>query len=291
MTGFARVEERNRLCSWNWELKSYNGKSLAIRCRLPKGLEHLESAICKHLRERIHRGNLNVNLSVQWLNTDSGCEVNELALNRALKNISLIERKLHNSGPISASDILLIPGVLNMADRILSKDEQKIIDIDIVESFFYGVKELERTRSEEGCQLQGLICDHFDKMEVLISEAEKALEVLPDIVKKQVNLSIDEYLGAHIEIPEERVLQEIALLILKSDPKEELDRLKSHHTSALKLLKKSRNIGRQLEFLCQEMQREINTFCSKSGSLNMTKIGLDLKLVIDRIREQIQNIE
>ena len=215
MTGFARVEERNQLCAWNWELKSYNGKSLAIRCRLPKGLEHLESPISRHLRERIHRGNLNVSLSIKWRNTDSGYNMNELALNRVLKSIWAIERKLHNPAPVSASDILLIPGVLNMGDRILSKDEQKIIDIDIVESFFYGVKELERMRSEEGCQLQVLICDHFDKMEVLISEAEKALEVLPEIVKKHVNLSIDEYLGAHIEIPEERVLQEIALLILK----------------------------------------------------------------------------
>mgnify|MGYP001322521467 CR=1 FL=1 len=291
MTGFARVEERNQLCSWNWELKSYNGKSLAIRCRLPKGLEHLESPICEHLRERIYRGNLNVNLSVQWLNTDSGYNVNELALNRVLKNISVIERKLHNAGPISASDILLIPGVLNIADRILSKNEQKIIDIDIVESFFFGVTELERMRSEEGSHLQVLICEHFEKMELLISKAEKTLEALPDIVKDRLSRSIDEYIGSHTEIPEERVLQEIALLILKSDPKEELDRLKSHHASALRLLEKSKNIGRQLEFLCQEMHREINTFCSKSGSLNMTKIGLDLKLVIDRIREQMQNIE
>jgi len=291
MTGFSNIKRQNRLCSWNWELKSLNAKGLDLRCRLPKGFEHLEVKIKEILSSVFQRGNISVGLNLTWLKSQGCYHVNKSALTQILKFLGPIEKELNNKARSSASDLLRLPGVLEVLDTHISDVEQKKLDEIFLKDLHEAISNLKTMREREGGHLYIILVKQLSRIKNLINDAEKLLKKEPQLLKKRFEESINKVLKLDSELPKERIIQEIALLAAKADIREELDRLKSHHKEALNLLESEGSVGRKLDFLCQELNREVNTLCAKSSFIEMIKLGVEMKVFVEQFREQIQNIE
>jgi len=291
MTGFAKVDGKNANCSWSWGLKSVNSKGLDIRCRVPSSFGELEQFLCDRVAKTLKRGNVTVTLTVDWNQSSGAFQVNQNMLDLVISSLPEIETLIPNLGPISATDILALDGVIENFELEIT-DQQKVdIQKYILADFDLAIQALQKMRVEEGLRLTDVLTNQLGAISELTNRAKDNASTQQDAIKDRLQNQIQNLLGESIKFPEDRMAHEIALLVTKADISEEIDRLVSHEVAAYDYLKSDGAVGRNLDFLCQEFNREANTLCSKSSDIELTKIGLDLKAFIERFREQIQNIE
>ena len=295
MTGFARTSGQyqdglDREASWSIELRSVNGKGLDIRLRIPSSLEAIDQQIRKHLSSKISRGNVSLNLSLKSKENRGMLELNQEAFNdilKAAKTASEISEL-----PMPSLDALLnVRNVLQEQELPENEEETKALQAEILKTIEHALHDFLLARAEEGAKI-GINCqERLDKINDLTDQAIEQASNQTKVIKQKIKENITTLLEQSDDMDENRLHQEAMFIAVKADVSEELDRLKAHVEQANDLLQRAEPIGRRLDFLCQEFNREANTLCSKSSSKELTYIGLELKTVIDQLREQVQNIE
>lgn len=289
MTGYARAAGAVEGASFACEVKSVNGRGLDIRLRLAPGFDALESDIRQLIGQQVTRGSLTFNLTVEREGAGGDLLVNRQALATVLEAITELSGAVAASPP-SIDGILGLRGVLEQRDRPLSADAEEALAAAILAAAGEALSALVQSRRQEGAHIAVVLLDRLAEIEALVARAEahpaRSREVILNRLRQQVA-----DIAADIAMPEDRLAQEALLLATKADIREELDRLSAHVASARQLIAGGGAVGRRLDFLAQEFNREANTLCSKSNAVELTAIGLDLKAAIDQLREQVQNIE
>ena len=290
MTGFSRVEGTEEGYSWAWELRSVNARSLDIRLRTPSGMDRLEAGFRKAVAGQINRGNVSATLTVTRPSRKQEVSVNSEILGQLLTLSSKLSN-LENVSPPSVDGLLTVRGVLEVHEEEETTEQQSKLDSEVVVAFAQATTELVENRIAEGERLTVTINGHLDEIEQCVQEMVGIAAAQPAAIAKRMREQVRALAAEVPALAEERLAQEVALLAVKADIREEIDRLAAHVEGARELLAGGSPVGRKLDFLCQEFNREANTVCSKSSDLNQTRVGLELKAVIERLREQIQNIE
>lgn len=295
MTGFAR--DSGALpdgSSFVWELRSVNGRGLDVRLRLPPGLDVLEAPLREAVGKRLKRGNLNATLTLKREDRAPRLTPDPMALEAAILLVLEVSARLPGAPVPTAEAVLSLPGVLRaeMSEPDEAADEAK--RKALAASFTVALDGLVASRAREGAQLAKILETLLGEIAALRDAA--AVEAAGQTAAQRARLleNLANLLGEgdlRARVPEERLAQEVAMLAQRSDVREELDRLSAHITEARTLLASGEAIGRKMEFLTQEFVREANTLCSKSASVALTRIGLELKAAIERLREQAANVE
>jgi len=291
MTGYAREAGQAGSMAWVWEGRSVNGRGLDLRCRMPPGFDRLEPQVRTAVAAVLSRGNVSLTLTI----ADSAQAAPAL-INRALLDqlIALAGEYAGRGGmaPPRLDGLLAVRGVVeNGAEREGDEAAAKARDAAMLASLQALLAALALARLGEGEKLAAVLGDHLREIEALVAEARANAATQPAAIKARLEAQVAELLGASPALPPERLAQEAALLAVKADVREELDRLTAHIAAARTLLSGGGAIGRKLEFLTQEFNREANTLCSKASDIALTRIGLALKAAVDRLREQSLNIE
>lgn len=290
MTGFADSTGSGEGLRWRWEAKSVNGRSLDLRLRTPPGFDGLEPPARKLASERFLRGAFQISLSVEHDATARGLTVDAAALASAVKIARQVEVET-GLQPARVDGLLALKGVIVADDgETLNEMQRAARDAAILESLGLAFDKLVKARAAEGAKLAILMTAQVDEIAALTAEAASLSAAQPAALKARLEAQLAELLGG-TQITPERLAQEVALLATKADVREELDRLAAHVQDARALIKDGKGVGRKLDFLAQEFNREANTLCSKSSDIALTRVGLKLKAVIDQFREQSQNVE
>lgn len=290
MTGFARAWRDHAVAAITWELKSVNGKGLEARLRLPPGTERLEQPAKQAIQMRFSRGNIQAALTLSQGAAARRPVVNE----ELLAEIAGLARRLETefgAAPATADGLLALRGVLEMPDPAEDEEARAELDAAIAETLESALGDLEDARRQEGAVLGGLILGHVDEIEALTLKAEADPSREPAAIRERLAEQVGLLLDAAPALDAQRLHMEAAFLATKADIREETDRLKTHVAAARALLGEGGLVGRRLDFLAQEFNRESNTLCSKANAAPVTAIGLELKAVVDRLREQVQNLE
>lgn len=294
MTGFARTNKNISLgqnnITWAWEIKSVNGKSLDLKLKLPNGFDDLSINLKSKAAEILQRGSVSAYLEVNTENLTKTVKVDEKLLDTlALQAISLCQK--HPEIPMaSAGELLSQRGVVELDENSLSDEDLEVLKNNILTDFAVACQNLQTDRRKEGEKIKNALKAILEKISDITSNIEKIFENLPEKLKEKLLTQIKS-ISNDINISEDRLVQEIVLLITRADIKEEIDRLKTHIKSAYNLLESDETVGRRLDFLCQELNREANTTCSKACDIAITNMGMELKALIEQFREQVQNIE
>jgi uncharacterized protein (TIGR00255 family) len=291
MTGFARAQGGDAALVWSWELKSVNGRGFDLRCRLPAGWESLEPALRARAARAIKRGNLQVGLILKSGPAASQPRINQPLLEQLAATARELSGRLEMAPP-RLDALLAIRGVVEVAEEAaLDDDARQAREAAALGDFEAALAKLSENRRGEGRRLAAVVEGHLAEIAKLTEAAAATAAAQPQGLRARLERQLDELLAAAPPLPEERLAQELALLASKADVREELDRLRAHVAAARELMVAGGSIGRKLDFLCQEFNREANTLCSKAAEVELTGIGLELKTVIDQLREQVQNIE
>ncbi len=290
MTGFAESAGSHEGLRWRWEAKSVNSRSLDLRLRTPPGYDGLEPLARKLAAERFQRGAFQISLTVEAAEAGKGLAIDPVALASAVR---IAREVAADTGlaPARVDGLLALKGVL-VADDAGALDPliRGARDAAILESLGLAFDKLARERLREGAKLAQVLGGQIDEIARLVTEAAGLAAAQPAALRERLSAQIRELLDGN-GVSEERLAQEVAMLALKADVREELDRLGAHVQDARALLEQGRGVGRKLDFLAQEFNREANTLCSKSSDIALTRTGLALKAVIDQFREQAQNVE
>jgi uncharacterized protein (TIGR00255 family) len=291
MTGFARAQGEVEGIAWAWELRSVNGRGLDVKLRLPGGLDAAEPVLREAAGKVLKRGNVSGTLTVKR-EAAAGMTADFSALER-IKDLAIqLADEIPGALPPRAELLLALPGVMRPANALDDSEElQAALRAAVQAGFLQALEGLAAARVAEGERLAVIVGEQLDEIAALHAEAGREAASQPGLHMARLKAQLSEILAGAPAVPEERIVQEIAMLTTKSDVREELDRLGAHISSARALLAEAVNIGRKLDFLVQEFNREVNTLCSKSGSLPLTGTGLKLKAVVEQLREQVQNIE
>ena len=285
MTGFSRADGSANGFTWAWELRSVNGRGLDLRFRLPSGYDQVETAIREAAGKALRRGNVTASLTLQRESAPR-LAADPAALEQALALALDLHRRLPGSPVPRAEALLALPGVLRPAESNDAADQGAL-----VAGFARALAALVASRQAEGARLAKAIDVLLDEIAALHGQARDEAADQPAAQRARVMDNLAALLREAPSLPEDRIAQEVALLAARSDVREELDRLASHIEAARALLAEAVAVGRRFDFLVQEFNREANTLCSKSASLALTGTGLKLKAAIERLREQVQNIE
>ena len=289
MTGFARADGAHGDARWIWEIKSVNGRGLETRFRLPPGFDFLEPDLKKRLAAKVTRGSVNSNLNLRAGASATEFRLNEQALDQILPMLNKLSLRIDCEKP-RAENILNIRGVVDQVEAETAESDRAALAVAIATSFDETVDRLNEARRSEGAAMATVLAGQFNQIEKLANAARAEEEATPEAIRARLKEQIDSLL-ADGTVAEDRIAQEAALLAVKADIREELDRLDAHVEAGRALFKGGGAIGRKLDFLSQEFNREANTLCSKAPAMALKRIGLDLKSVIDQMREQIQNVE
>ena len=292
MTGFAALTGQTDEYTWALELKSVNARGLDIRMRLSEGSDVLEPLMKTMISKVAKRGAINVSLRTENLRQVSASTLNPSALDDALAAVAIVEAQAAALGqkltPSSVTDILAVRGVY---EPVVGASDTGPLIAAIKTALPDVVKAFAKSRSDEGTALKAVMADQIETIAQLTKEAVMAAGERSKYVAKRLQENLNLILSETDGVDAARLEQELALLAVKADITEEIDRLQAHVLSAREMLEAKGSIGRKFDFLMQEFNREANTLCSKSGSTDLTRIGLDLKTVIDQMREQVQNVE
>ncbi|MEO5325517.1 YicC family protein [Mesorhizobium sp. CC13] len=291
MTGFARAAAENDGTAIAWEVKSVNGKSAEVRLRLPPGYERLEAAARQAVQKRFSRGNFQATLTV---GRTGGAMVQPVVNEAFLRDVAELANRLveqFGAAPASADGLLALRGVFDVPEAVETEEERAAIDAAILACLDASLAGLEQARCAEGEALRALLSGHVAAIETLTLRAEADPSREPAAIRQRLADQVRLLLDASSALDEGRLNMEAAFLATKADIREEIDRLKTHVASARGLLAGGGAIGRKLDFLAQEFNRESNTLCSKANAASVTAIGLELKAVVDQFREQVQNLE
>ncbi|NTF80621.1 YicC family protein [Agrobacterium rhizogenes] len=290
MTGFARREGTSGRSRWAWELRSVNGKGLDVRLRLPPGLERLETDVRKLITDRFSRGNLQVGLSVSVDESRVEAVVNQGALATVLALRDQLTGVIDRA-PLRLDMLLGIRGIVEFKEAEESEEALAARDADIMVGLVAALGDLSEMRSQEGRALGQILLGHVATIEALTATVERDPSRSPQEIAAKLATQVSMLLDGAASLDRDRLHAEAALIATRADLREEIDRLKAHVVAARDLIAKGGPVGRKLDFLAQEFNRESNTICSKSNSAAVTAAGIELKVVIDQFREQVQNLE
>lgn len=291
MTGFARAAGDHAGMALAWEVKSVNGKSVEVRLRLPPGFDRLELPVRQAVQRRFARGNFQATLTL----TRTTPMLAQPVVNEAfLKDVAGLARRLQEQfgvAPPSADGLLSLRGVLEIPETAETDEERAALDQAALALLERALAGLEAARQAEGEALKGVLLGHVEQIGTLTARAEADPSREPAQIRLRIAEQVRQVMDAVSGIDESRLAQEAAFLATRADIREEIDRLKTHVASGRNLLDGGGAVGRKLDFLAQEFNRESNTLCSKSNAASVTAIGLELKAVVDQFREQVQNLE
>ncbi|MBA3449433.1 MAG: YicC family protein [Pseudaminobacter sp.] len=291
MTGFSRTAAERDGVAIAWELKSVNGKTIEVRMRLPQGFERLEPLARQAVQKRFSRGNIQATLTI---GRAAGMLAQPVVNEVFLKDLAGLAKRLQEQfgvAPASADGLLALRGVLDASESAETEEARATLDAAVMAALDDALTELEQARKAEGAALDALLAGHIDAIEILTLRAEADPSREPAVIRARLAEQVALLMDALAALDENRLHQEAAFLATKADIREEIDRLKTHVASGRALLAGGGTIGRKLDFLAQEFNRESNTLCSKSNAATVTSIGLELKAVVDQFREQVQNLE
>ncbi len=290
MTGFARLDGGGELLRWTWEIRSVNGKGFDVRIRLPVGFERLEPSVRERSAARLARGNVQVALSTNAETAGQRFTINEDVLAKVIDAMERIGRKITVQPP-TLDGILALRGVVEMEDAVADEAARQAVDAELLTGLDAALDDLVAMREREGAAIGALLATRLDEMAGLTGQADASPSRAPETIRARLAEQVATLLDAAPALDPDRLHQEAVILATKADIREELDRLHAHADAARDLLAKGGAVGRRLDFLAQEFNREVNTLCAKSNDRALTAIGLDMKAVVDQMREQIQNLE
>lgn len=290
MTGFARAQGASGPYAWAWELKSVNAKGLDLRLRLPIGWDAVEAPVRAAAAKQLARGNVSATLEVKRSGATASVKINEDVLNAVVAAIGQVGKKV-KADPPSLDGILNIKGVVEIADAEENPAEKTAAERAAIAGFEQALKDLVSMRRKEGDALDKIMRERVDQIALLVEAAENAPGRKPEAIKARLAESVKSLLETGEKFDAGRLHAEAVLLAAKADVREELDRLNAHIAAARDMLKGGGAIGRKLDFLAQEFNREANTLCAKANDVKLSQIGLELKTLVDQFREQVQNLE
>lgn len=290
MTGFARADGEYADWQWSWETKSVNSKALDIRVRMPSAHDRLELPSRQAVSKRFKRGSINMVLNLNRASTgedETKYQVNQNLLDHLLA----VVKKHSDSDAPNIETLLAIRGVVEKVDESESETDQAQRHASILKCLDEALEALLLNRQLEGEKLHSILSAQLDEIENCVRNAASVESLRPESRKHRLQTQLRAVLEAEPPVAEDRLAQELAILSVKGDITEELDRLGAHVSAARDLFGEGGAVGRRLDFLCQELNRETNTVCSKSNDNELTKHGLELKALIEQFREQVQNVE
>jgi uncharacterized protein (TIGR00255 family) len=290
MTGFSRADGVAGAYAWAWELKSVNAKGLELRLRFPPGWDSLEIPARSRAAEALARGTVYANLSVNRAGIPPVVRVNESVLAAVLATIGDVAHRI-DAAPPSLDGILALKGVIEVSEADEGEDERAAAEVAILAGFATALAGLSDMRRREGEALGRVLSARLDELAALAGRAEAAPGRRPEAIKARLAEQVALLLDASQRFDADRLHQEAILIASKADVREELDRLAAHVAQARRLVATGGSVGRRLDFLAQELNREANTLCAKSNDVELTNIGLELKAVVEQFREQVQNLE
>lgn len=286
MTGFARVQGEHGGDSWVWEVKSVNARGLDVRVRLPSGHDAVETAVREGIAKRFRRGAFNVALNLTRREGEEALQVDR----GLLEQLIAVTAEYSDAKP-NIEALLALRGVLTASERVTDEAGEAARQKACIENFQSVLGALESARRDEGSRLLDLLDTRLSEIEGFVGEAESTAAARPEAVRQRMKAQLAELLDESSPVSEDRLVQELALIAVKNDVREEIDRLGAHIEQARDLLSEEEPVGRRLDFLCQEFNREANTLCAKANDVDLTRIGMALKASIDQLREQVQNVE
>jgi len=290
MTGFARGHGVAGSYAWSWEIKSVNAKGLDLRLRLPPGWDAVEVPARKNATEKLSRGTVYANLTVERKGVAPTVKVNEPVLAAVLATLKSLSGKVE-AAPPSLDGILALKGVIEITEEDEREEDRRAAETAINAGFDRLLADLIAMRREEGATLGRLLSARLTEIAALAARAEAAPGRKPEAIKARLAEQVATLLAASQRFDSDRLHQEAILIASKADIREELDRLASHVLQVQKLIADGGPIGRRLDFLAQELNRESNTLTAKANDVELTNIGLELKSVVEQFREQVQNLE
>lgn len=290
MTGFAAKSGNIDSFSWVWELKSVNGKALDVRLRVPQGYDHLEIQSRNAIMQNFKRGNIQAGLSITNGKAKEKLTINAEVMDQYLKLAQDLHKRIGGEAP-RADNLLAMRGVLEVVPVLMSEEEQVLRDEAILGSLTEAVQALDAARLEEGARLNETLTAQVNRIAELTKAAKDNPERSAEAIKARLKDQVTKLLETSNSFDPDRLHQEAVMIATRADIQEEIDRLNAHVAAARELLISKEPVGRKLDFLAQEFNREANTLCSKAGDKTMSVIGLELKTIIDQLREQVQNIE
>ncbi|MCV3270835.1 YicC/YloC family endoribonuclease [Roseobacter sinensis] len=292
MTGFASASGSLPPHAWDWELRAVNGKGLDLRLRLPDWIDGLEAGLRKLLSAEVKRGNLTLSLRLARDEQSGAMRVNEAQLASVLEAMAVIEGRADAAGvrlaPASAADIVTLRGVLEQA---ATEDDAGPLAAALMTEAEALLADFNEMRVGEGAALRKLLLAQLDEIAALTAEAARLADARGATLAETLKRNLAKVMENTDAADPDRVAQELALIAVKSDVTEEIDRLAAHVEAARDLIAEGGPVGRKLDFLMQEFNREANTLCAKAQNTELTRCGLALKTVIDQMREQVQNVE
>lgn len=290
MTGFARSQGATDAFAFEWEIKSVNSKGFDLRLRLPPGWDAVEPALRKDAADSLSRGTVYANLTVKPLNTAPAVKINEEVL-AVVERVSAALQKRMGGAPASVDGLLAVRGVVETVDAEVSDAARSAAEAAITKAFASALKSLVEMRRREGDALGVVLRQRLSELAELSAKADTAPGRKPEAVKARLATQIATLLESSDRFDADRLHQEAVLIAARADIREELDRIAAHIAQARDMLDKGGAVGRRLDFLSQELNREVNTCCSKSNDLELTNLGLSMKNVVEQFREQVQNVE
>lgn len=291
MTGFARGQGTIGSYVWSWEIKSVNAKGLDVRFRLPPGWDAVEGPVRKAATDALGRGTVYGNLTVERKGTASTVRINEPVLNAVIATLDTLDNKIVGAARPTLDGILALKGVMEIVEEDERAEDRRAAEVAIIAGFNKTLADLVAMRRAEGATLGRLLSARLDEIAALAARAEAAPGRKPEAIKARLAEQVATLLSASQRFDSDRLHQEAILLATKADIREELDRLASHDEQVRKMLGEGGPVGRKLDFLAQELNRESNTLTAKANDVELTNIGLELKSVVEQFREQVQNLE
>jgi uncharacterized protein (TIGR00255 family) len=290
MTGFARSHGVCGSYAWAWEIKSVNGKGLDLRLRLPSGFDAVEVPARARIAEVLARGSIQASLAVERSGAAPSVHINSAVLDAVLAALRQIKSRV-DATPPSLDGLLAIKGVMEISDSEESEEEKREAEAAVTKGFSDAVAALAEMRRQEGSALKGVLTARLGEIAALADRADKLPARQPEAIRARLAEQVAALLEQSERFDADRLHQEAILLATKADVREELDRLAAHVAQARNLIEQGGPVGRRLDFLAQELNREANTLCAKANDVELTNIGLELKATVEQYREQVQNVE
>jgi uncharacterized protein (TIGR00255 family) len=290
MTGFARADGSTAGYRWTWELRSVNGKGLDVRARLPAGFERLDPSTRERFATRLTRGNIQSTLTVVGEASATRVKINQEVLDEVLAAMRRVSQQI-DAAPPTLDGILSIRGVVEMTESEIDDATRARLDEEILATLERALDDLVAARAREGEAIATVLKSRLAEITRLARAAEASPALTPQAIRNRIAQQVAALLDEAPALDPDRLHQEAVLLATKADIREEIDRLDAHVAAAGDLLEQGGAVGRRLDFLAQEFGRETNTLCAKSNDRALTAIGLELKAVVDQLREQVQNLE
>ena len=290
MTGFARGHGVSGSYAWAWEVKSVNGKGLDLRLRLPPGWDAIEAAVRARAAERLARGSIQANLTVDRTGIQPMVRINAAVLEAILTTVRQLAPRVEASPP-TLDGLLALKGVMEVGDAEEDEEERRRAETAATEGFTDVLGALAEMRHREGAALGCVLTARLNEIAALAQRAELTPGRRPEAIRVRLAEQVATLLAQSERFDPDRLHQEAILIAAKADVREELDRLAAHVAQAQLLIGEGGPIGRRLDFLAQELNREANTLCAKANDVELTNIGLELKAAVEQFREQVQNVE